>query len=252
MKYGWLQGPIVPNLMGLLPHDVAIVWTYRDGAFIWCRSGLHSTLHLALHALESDHLEKLQARSEFTAFSHKDGSTANSLESCADSWLPEVYISPRISHWYEQFLEQSVPNSASRSHLTWLFRYTEITPISLSTDITRIGNRRIRTCTPLARTSLVPRPRPLTRKRVWWLLSNFLVVPTQQYWFWTNIDYILAWRKAYFIGSCARLDDVALFHWIVQDQDCWLSTTKKSLNTALFQVLATSGCNSINQSESRI
>jgi len=31
--------------------------------------------------------------------------------------------------------------------------------------------------------SLVPRTRPLTRKRVWWLLSDFLVVPTQQYWF---------------------------------------------------------------------
>ena len=40
---------------------------------------------LALQALESDHLEKLQVRPEFTAFSHKDGSTSNSLESCADS-----------------------------------------------------------------------------------------------------------------------------------------------------------------------
>jgi len=58
--------------------------------------------------------------------------------------------------------------------------------------------------------SLVPRPCPLTRKRVWWLLSDFLVVPTQQYWFWTNIDYLLAWCKAYFIGLCAYLDDTAL------------------------------------------
>jgi len=40
---------------------------------------------LALQALESDYHEKLQARPEFTAFSHKDGSTSNSLESCADS-----------------------------------------------------------------------------------------------------------------------------------------------------------------------
>jgi len=40
---------------------------------------------LALQMLESDHLEKLQARPEFTAFSYKDGSTSNSLESCADS-----------------------------------------------------------------------------------------------------------------------------------------------------------------------
>jgi len=38
-----------------------------------------------LQALESDQLEELQATPEFTVFSHKDGSTANSLESCADS-----------------------------------------------------------------------------------------------------------------------------------------------------------------------
>ena len=75
---------------------------------------------LVLQALESDH-EKFQARHEFTAFSHKDGSTSNSLESWADSWPPEVHISPR-SH--EHFLEQSVPKSASRSRQTWLFRYT--------------------------------------------------------------------------------------------------------------------------------
>ena len=71
---------------------------------------------------------------------------------------------------------------------------------------------------------------PLTTKRVWWLLSDFLVVLTQQYWFWTN-DYMLALCKAYFIGLCAHLDAMALFHWIVQNQDCWLSTTKKSINT---------------------
>jgi len=35
--------------------------------------------------------------------------------------------------------------------------------------------------------SLVPRPHPLTRKRVWWLLSNFLVVLSQQSWFWMNV-----------------------------------------------------------------
>ena len=34
--------------------------------------------------------------------------------------------------------------------------------------------------------SLVPRPRPLMRKRVWWLLSEFLVVLNQQSWFWTS------------------------------------------------------------------
>ena len=34
-------------------------------------------------------------------------------------------ISPRISHTHEQFLEQSVPNSASRTR-SRLFRYTDI------------------------------------------------------------------------------------------------------------------------------
>ena len=38
----------------------------------------------------------------------------------------------------------------------------------------------------LSRGSLLPWPHPLTRKRIWWLLSNFLVVPTQQYWLWTE------------------------------------------------------------------
>ena len=36
------------------------------------------------------------------------------------------------------------------------------------------------------RDSLVPRPHPLMRKRVWWLLSDFLVVLSQQSWFWTS------------------------------------------------------------------
>jgi len=26
-------------------------------------------------------------------------------------------------------------------------------------------------------------------------------------------------------------DDMALFHWLVQNQDCWLSTIKKSLSS---------------------
>jgi len=78
--------------------------------------------------------------------------------------------------------------------------------------------------------SLVPRPRPLTGKRVWWQLSDFLVVPSQQYWFWTNTDYLLGWCRAYFIGLRAHLDDVTLFHWLVQNEDCWLSTIMKLLN----------------------
>ena len=55
-------------------------------------------------------------------------------------------------------------------------------------------------------------------KGVWWQLSNFLVVAGQQYWFWTNLDYMLAWRRAYFIGL-SKIKTVNL-----------ISTTKKSLN----------------------
>ena len=35
-------------------------------------------------------------------------------------------------------------------------------------------------------TSLVLRPHPLTRKGVWWPLSDLLVVPNQQSWYWTT------------------------------------------------------------------
>ena len=59
-------------------------------------------------------LEKLQVGPDFTAFSHKDGSVFNSLESCTDSWAPGIHIYPVISCSHECFLEQSVPNSASR------------------------------------------------------------------------------------------------------------------------------------------
>jgi len=68
------------NLMRLSPCDAATETGLLSGAgrvFI-------APCVLALQTLESDHLEKLQARPEFTVFSHKDGSTSNSLESCAD------------------------------------------------------------------------------------------------------------------------------------------------------------------------
>ena len=68
----------------------------------------------------------------------------------------------------------------------------------------------------------VPRPHPLTRKKVWWLLSDFLAVPSQKYWFWTSIDYLLAW---YFIGLCTRL----MWHYFIglsKTQERWLDTTK--------------------------
>ena len=80
-NYGRLQGPIPQNLMGLLPRDAAT----ETGLLFGAGPVFIAPCVLALQALESDHLEKLQARPEFTAFSHKDGSTSNSLESCADS-----------------------------------------------------------------------------------------------------------------------------------------------------------------------
>lgn len=39
---------------------------------------------------------------------------------------------------------------------------------------------------PWLEPSLMPRPHLLTRQKVWWLLSAFLVVASQQYWLWTS------------------------------------------------------------------
>jgi len=40
-----------------------------------------------------------------------------------------------------------------------------------------------------------------------------------------NKHWLHAWmHRACFIGLCTHLDDVALFNWLVQTQDCWLST----------------------------
>ena len=84
--------------------------------------------------------------------------------------------------------------------------------------------------------SLVPRPHPLMRKGVWWPLSDFLVVPSQQnaacdlssatevkvgclgtkLQISQSVEHMVAWRGT--------------FHWVVRYQDCWLGTIKKSLN----------------------
>ena len=63
--------------------------------------------------------------------------------------------------------------------------------------------------------SLVPRPHPLTRKKNWlpWLCRV------------SNLDF-----------QHQNLYDVALFHWAVQYQDCWLSTTKFNGHQTLFLV----------------
>ena len=94
--------------------------------------------------LESNHLEWLHAGPEFTAFSRKDGSTSSSVESYANSWPPEIHLSPRISYSHEHILEEYlVPKSASQGYLTWLLCYTEIT--HFVTHIARRSNRRIQT-----------------------------------------------------------------------------------------------------------
>jgi len=72
------------------------------------------------------------------------------------------------------------------------------------TVVFTINNRDSCSALALCSTSLTPRPRPLMRKRVWWLLSNLLLVLSQRiHWFSTNIDYMLAWCRG-------------LFHWFMQ------------------------------------
>ena len=60
--------------------------------------------------------------------------------------------------------------------------------------------------------SLMPKPYPLTRKRIWWLLSDLLVVLTQHYWFWTNIDCTLG--PIALVYTTLGLHDT--IHWLVQ------------------------------------
>ena len=55
---------------------------------------------------------------------------------------------------------------------------------------------------------LVPRPYPLTRKRVWWLLSTSLVVPNQHSYM---NDYLLMHWLAQMLVWC-------VFHWLVQNR----------------------------------
>ena len=65
-------------------------------------------------------------------------------------------------------------------------------------------------------------------KRVWWLLSSFLVVLTQQYWF---EGMLITCLHNVIPISLVYAHAWILFHWIVQNQVCWLSTTKKLLNS---------------------
>ena len=52
---------------------------------------------------------------------------------------------------------------------------------------------------------------------------------------------MLAWCRAYFIGLHAHLYDVALFHSLIQNLDCWLNTTKKSFSGHHTLFLVSSG-----------
>ena len=80
---------------------------------------------LALQSLESDHLERLQSKPDFTALSHEDRSSNNGLDSCADSWPPEIHILWRMGSSHKHSLELIVTKCA-----IWhrqLFRCTAIT-----------------------------------------------------------------------------------------------------------------------------
>ena len=66
----------------------------------------------------------------------------------------------------------------------------------------------------------------------YWTIS-WLCRPSSIECEWMLITYLHDVR----LGLCARLVDVALFHWIVQDQECWLSTRDKG--RASFELLCT-------------
>ena len=61
----------------------------------------------------------------------------------------------------------------------------------------------------------------LTKSMRAWRLNDFLVVPTQQYWFWTYIDYMLAWHRAYFIGLCTHLESMRAWSGVILDCYCY-------------------------------
>jgi len=84
---------------------------YRDAAFIRCKSGLHSTLRsYATGAWIRPSWEASKLDPGLQRSHTKTGALPTvSRAACADSWPPEVYISPRISCSHEQVLEQLVP-----------------------------------------------------------------------------------------------------------------------------------------------
>ena len=76
----------------------------------------------------------------------------------------------------------------------------------------------------------VPRPSSVARKRVWWLLSDFLVVPTMQWCgFWTSqlvpchpTVHIKQWKSLHIMQTCNKCSKINTADYVC--------TTKKSLN----------------------
>jgi len=67
--------------------------------------------------------------------------------------------------------------------------------------------------------SLVPGSRPLTKKRIWWLLSVFLAVLSQQSWFWT-IQWNNAMSKCVHNPLCGFSAVSQLLVWRCLDTKC--------------------------------
>ena len=167
------------------------------------------------------------------------------LQWSLDTWLTCRYI-PALwrykTHDEITFITVKMMSSCgthANCKLSYYFQYESYHSIPRTSHIAHAANVATLIATHVAVTEcswdhvapdLVPRPHRLKRKMVWWLLSNLLVVPTQQYWF--QITCLHDVRPISLVYAHAwKLDDVAQFQWIVQNQDCWLSTTKKLLNS---------------------
>ena len=117
-----------------------------------------------------------------------------------------------------------------------------------SFEVSRFQPHDVTQWNALERCTLMPRPHPLTRERIWWLLSTSL---SEQSWFLNEWMIISKWLMS--IWHCA-------IHWLVQNWYCWLGTTKEVLNinpltTHDFfwsQQISGSWCHSVNCSWSSV
>ena len=69
----------------------------------------HINLPICTQIMKNDWFHGLTG---FTTFSYDDGSSNGGLDSCVDSWPPEIHMSWRIGHLHKYSLEQMVPKSA--------------------------------------------------------------------------------------------------------------------------------------------